>query len=89
MIGKLVDILIVSKGLTQRLIPVIEGKKVTNKLSRPLIYYLDDLDLARSIDFRPTEDIDGIVLVLVSSASNWRNYHQILGRVGRHGDKCH
>ena len=88
MIGKLADILKASKGETQGLISVVEGKKVLNKLSRPLIYYLDDLDLAWSIDFRPTEDIEGIVLELVSSASNWRNYHQILGRVGWHGDLC-
>ena len=53
------------------------------------IYCLTDLKLARSLDFRPDGMIiKGIILVLLSSASNWRNYQQWLGRVGRHGDPC-
>lgn len=66
-----------------------ENGKVTTVLDQNQIYYLTNLKLARSIDFRPDGTyIKGIVLVIASPAPVWRNYQQWLGRVGRHGDKC-
>ena len=52
-------------------------------------YYLSNLKLARSLDFKPDgRTVKGLVLILVSPASNWRNYLQWVGRVGRQGDPC-
>ena len=63
--------------------------KVNSTLDQNAIYFLSNLKLARSIDFRPDGNhIKGIVLLIVTPAPVWRNYQQWLGRVGRHGDKC-
>ena len=85
MIGKLSDLHSFAQEEFQSLESVrIDEGHVKMTLDWNELYYLDDLSLARSLDFRPNGlNIKGITLVLVSSANNWRNYIQWLGRVGR------
>ena len=89
-IGKEKDIAVFAQKDFDSLIPVEgAGGSVQMTLNKRETYYLSNLKLARSLDFRPDGSVvNGIVLVLVSSASNWRNYLQWIGRVGRQGDPC-
>ena len=90
LIGKDKDVKKFTESEYETLVPIVkEDGQVQMTLDKYEIYFLTDLKLARSLDFRPDgKSIEGIVLVLTTPASNWRNYQQWLGRVGRHGDDC-
>ena len=76
LIGRISDLHKFTKDEFQSLESVrIDEGHVKMTLDRNELYYLDDLSLARSLDFRPNGlNIKGITLVLVSAANNWRNY---------------
>ena len=88
LLGETSDIMTLTKGDPYNFIKV-DGKQVRSEIKQKAIYILDNMNLARSIDFRAKEEVKGIVLVLVSAAPNYRNYQQFLGRVGRQGDACY
>ena len=90
MIGKYEEILKLTEGDIENFIQVDKDEgRVISMLDQREIYYLKNLALARSIDFRPDRaNVKGILLVICSPAPVWRNYQQWLGRVGRHGDQC-
>ena len=55
--------------------PLDDSKNPKMILDERWVYYLKDLENARSMDFWPDgKKIEGIILAIISPAPNWRTY---------------